>query len=184
VVDDGCADVRRLAAVLRDGVYVVERGRGTLERIAAEQDVDHLFLKMLRRLTAQGRNVTDKKGTSYAPAIFADQPEIKEAKVSKQALAEAMNRLFEGKKLEVVTEGPPSKQRTKIVETCCVEETPSINPSTTRSTNSHQPSTNVPPLPPIPPPHDGGRWKGLGGNGPHLPPSEGVAGEDEPEMWS
>src|SRR5262245_48484047 len=33
----------------RDGVYVVEPGVGTLDRLAAEAEIDHLFLKLLRR---------------------------------------------------------------------------------------------------------------------------------------
>jgi RecA-family ATPase len=37
----------------RDGVYVVEPGKGTLERLAAEAEVDHLFIKLLRRFTDQ-----------------------------------------------------------------------------------------------------------------------------------
>ena len=37
----------------KDGVYVVEPGVGSLERMAAEQEIDHLFLKLLRRLADQ-----------------------------------------------------------------------------------------------------------------------------------
>ena len=39
-------------------------------------------------------NVSDKKGTTFAPAIFAEEVEATEAKVSKADLAEAMKRLF------------------------------------------------------------------------------------------
>ena len=166
----------------RNGVYVVEPGKGTLERMAADTNVELLFIKLLRQSKEQGRNVTDKKGTSYAPAIFAEAPEAKKLKVSKQVLTEAMNRLFDAKKIRVVDDGPPSKKRSKIVE-ISGDETRPTNPSTTRSTIFHQPSTNIPPLSPHTP-HDGGRWTGLGGNGPHLPPSEASGAEEEPEMWS
>ena len=69
----------------RDGVYVVEPGKGTLERLAAEAEVDHLFIKLLRRFTEQGRNVSDKKSPTYAPSQFAEEPEAKAAKVTKKA---------------------------------------------------------------------------------------------------
>ena len=48
----------------RDGVYVPEPRTGSLEKMAADKKVDDLFVTLLRRLTEQGRNVTDKRGTS------------------------------------------------------------------------------------------------------------------------
>jgi RecA-family ATPase len=100
----------------REGVYVIER-KATLDRLAAEAEIDHLFLKLLRRLTDQGRNVSDKASSSYAPTVFAADPEAKEAKADKKALAEAMARLFAAGKIRVVSFGPASKMRSKIVET-------------------------------------------------------------------
>jgi RecA-family ATPase len=100
----------------RNGVYVPEPRAGSLETLAAEQAIDFLFLKLLRRLTEQGRNVSDKKGTSYAPAIFAAEPEAKEGKATKDLLAAAMVRLFAADKIAVAWEGRPSKQRSRIVE--------------------------------------------------------------------
>ena len=65
----------------KDGVYIVEAGKGTLQRLAAEQAIDYLFMTLLRRFAGQGRNVTDKPGTSYAPAQFAKQSEAEGAKI-------------------------------------------------------------------------------------------------------
>jgi hypothetical protein len=140
-----------------------------LERLKNEQKADDLFLSLLRRFTKQGRNVCDKKGTTYAPAIFADEPEARRAKLTKKLLAEAMARLFVREKLMVLTEGPRSKPRTRIVE---IEGKPSYstNPSTNPSTNVPPPSTNPSTPPPLIPPLDGGRGEGLGGS-PPLPPS-------------
>jgi RecA-family ATPase len=56
----------------RDGVYVVEPGAGTLERLAADAEIDHLFLKLLRQFAEQGRTVSDKKSPTHAPSLFAD----------------------------------------------------------------------------------------------------------------
>ena len=155
----------------RDGVYVVEPGNGTLDRLAAEAEIDHLFMKLLRRFTEQGRNVSDKTGTSYAPAQFAKQPEAKAGKVTSKALADAMERLFEAKKIRVDTEGPPSHPRTRLVE----------DASTAPSTAFHRPSTGVC----VPSPHtplSGGTGKGAV-EAPARPTGNGKE-EDEPEMWS
>jgi RecA-family ATPase len=100
----------------REGVYVVEPGKGTLDRLAAEAEIDQLFLTLLRRFTEQGRNVSDKKGTSFAPALFSAEPEANAIKATSKIIAEAMIRLFAAKKIRVLTEGPKSKQRTRIVE--------------------------------------------------------------------
>jgi hypothetical protein len=142
----------------RDGVFVVER-KATLDLLAAEAEIDYLFLKLLRRFAEQGRNVTDKKGTSFAPALFAAEPEAKAIKATSKMLGEAMVRLFAGNKIRVLTEGPKSKQRTRIVEV----EVEDASASTNVPPPFHQPSTNVPPLSPHTPP---ARWKpgGLGGN--------------------
>jgi len=100
----------------RNGVYVPEPRAGSLEQLAAEAKIDNLFLDLLRRLTKQGRNVSDKAGTSYAPAIFAQEPEAKKGKVSKKQMAEAMTRLFAAGRIRVVTEGSPTHRRSRIVE--------------------------------------------------------------------
>jgi RecA-family ATPase len=84
----------------KDGVYVVEPGTGTLERMAAEAEVDHLFIKLLRKLSEQGRNVSDKVSPSYAPSMFATEPEARSAKVNKKAFAESMARLFTAGRIE------------------------------------------------------------------------------------
>jgi RecA-family ATPase len=149
----------------RDGVYVVEPGNGTLERLAAEAEVDHLFIKLLRRFADQGRNVSDKTGTSYAPAQFSKQPDAKTAKTTSRMLAEAMERLFAAGKVKVVTEGPPSHPRTRLVEA---------------STELPPPSTGVcVPSPYNPPP--GGNGQEGGGSRPARP-----TGKEQPEpvMWS
>lgn len=84
---------------------------------AADQRDDQLFLALLDRFEQAGRKVCDKVGTSYAPAKFADEPEAKAARLSKKALGAAMSRLFATGQIRVSTEGPPSKQRSRIVRT-------------------------------------------------------------------
>jgi RecA-family ATPase len=128
-----------------------------------EQKVDDLFLIMLRRFDREGRNVCATKGTSFAPAIFAGEQAAKQSKIGKQAFTDAMARLFEAKRIRVVTEGPPSKQRSRIVEV-----PPSTNGSQQPSTTVPPSSTNVLPLPPHTPPLV---VEGEGGAGSTSPPT-------------
>jgi RecA-family ATPase len=127
----------------RDGVYVVEPGKGTLERLAFEAEHDHLFLKLLRRFTEQGRNVSDKSSPTYAPSLFADEPEAKAAKVGKRDFAEAMSRLFTAGKIRIVTIGSASRMRSRIVESER-EGGPSNTPSNGLPTPSNGVLTHTP----------------------------------------
>jgi RecA-family ATPase len=178
----------------RDGVYVAEgvgapekQAERVLERLAAEERADTLFLTILRRFAEQGRNVSDKLSSSYAPSVFADEPEAKAAKASKKALTEAMARLFAARKIRVVTFGSPSKMRSKIVEAGAGEVTgtakilPFPTPSNglptqkndlpTASQRPSDPASNGLPTPP----------KGCAPTPPHTPPPslEGARGAVE-----
>ena len=99
-----------------NGFFVPVTGANDLERLAAEQTVDNLFLVLLARFTRQGRNVSDKRTSNgYAPLCFAGDPEAKTAHVSKQAFANAMDRLFASDKIHVETYGRPSRQYSRLV---------------------------------------------------------------------
>jgi RecA-family ATPase len=110
----------------KNGVYVAEPGQGTFEQLAREAEANQLFLTLLRRFTKQSRNVSDKTSPSYAPSLFAAEPEAKKSKpkVTAEALADAMRRLFAAGKIRVLSEGPPSRVRTRIVEAGPVIVTP------------------------------------------------------------
>jgi RecA-family ATPase len=165
----------------RDGVYVVEPRQGTLERLAAEAEIDRVFIKLLRRFTEQGRNVSDKASPSYAPTIFASEPEAKKAKTKKQDFADAMARLFAAAKIRVEPFGPASKMRSKIVEV----EGASNPPSNDLPTPSNAFQRGCAPTPPITPTPVG---SGQGGVGSPPAPNGGGRGslrdDEEPPMWS
>jgi RecA-family ATPase len=169
-----------------NGVYVAE-GIGTseeqaervLERLAEEDKSDALFLTLLRRFTKQGRNVSDKAGPTYAPTEFAKDPEAKKAKVNSKALAEAMARLFAAEKITVINEGPPSRRRSRIVETerkPTFSSTPSNDPSNPPSNDLPTPSNGGahthPPYPPSPLERD------KGGVGSPAPSNGGQGGQE------
>jgi RecA-family ATPase len=174
----------------QDGVYVregsgdvEEQAERVLERLAQEEKAEQVFLALLRRFARQGRNVSDKPSSTYAPAQFANEPEAKRDKVTKQALAEAMVRLFARDKIADVSEGSPSRLRTKIVE---AEGKPSYSaaPSNDVPTPSEKPSNDIPTssnvvcshTPLIPPAASEGGKGALEG----PPPSEGKQGKEQP----
>ena len=103
--------------------------------------------------------MSDKTSPSYAPSVFASEPEAKEAKASKKTFAEAMARLFKARKIRVVPFGPASKMRSKIVEVEADEDTATVLPFPTASNGPSNalptPSNAIPtgcaPTPPITP---------------------------------
>ena len=98
----------------KNGVFVPEPRGGSLDPQIAAQRAEQVFLSLLDRFTKEGRNVTDKPGTNYAPAMFGKEMEAHDAKLNKEAMAAAMRRLFASNAIRVVTEGPKSKQRSRI----------------------------------------------------------------------
>lgn len=69
---------------------------------AAKTAADHVFLEILRRFTAEGRNASDSAHSSYyAPALFAEEDEARIARVSKADLVGALKRLRRAKLIRV-----------------------------------------------------------------------------------
>lgn len=91
-----------------DGGLALEQGASSLVRIAEETKVDDLFLRLLDKFCAQGRDVRSTTGSGYAPAEFEDDPEARAAGVRAKAFKVAMARLFEAGKI-VTVQGKRSK---------------------------------------------------------------------------
>ena len=101
--------------VWRNGLFVPVSTPSSFERAAADRKAEDLFMGLLARFSHEGRKVSDKTGTNYAPAKFEAEPEAKAVKCSKQALADAMRRLFTADKIRVQEDGPPSHRRSRLV---------------------------------------------------------------------
>jgi RecA-family ATPase len=86
----------------RAGVFEVVPGEVTVEKLAANSEVDDLFLKLLRQRNEQGRYVVATTGKSYAPAEFAKMSEAVEAAVGSPSFKAAMERLFNARRLRVM----------------------------------------------------------------------------------
>jgi RecA-family ATPase len=108
----------------RHGLFLPEGGMGSLDKLAAEQKADHLFLSLLDEFRAQGRHVSHiKASNTYAPTMFANDPKAKAPGI-KKTLTDAMERLFAAKKIKAELYGPPSKHHQRIVRSNPQEDTP------------------------------------------------------------
>src|SRR5258707_4656388 len=90
-------------------------GGDTVVETLLNSSIDKLFLELLALFKDQGQNVGIVSGTNYAPAKMAARPKAKG--VTKKQLAASMQRLLDAKRIKVVTEGAPSKQRSRLVGT-------------------------------------------------------------------
>jgi hypothetical protein len=95
-----------------EGVFVVDEGPDPTIQRWADNKHDELFVELLHIYITQKRDLSNKPSVSYAPKVMADHPKAKG--VTKKQLAAAMQRLLEAGRVQVVTEGPPSKQRSRL----------------------------------------------------------------------
>jgi RecA-family ATPase len=84
----------------QSGLFLPIKSVSSLNKQASENRAEEVFLLLLSRFKRANRNVGDKPGTSYAPAIFAKEEEARTEGLSNRHLADAMRRLF---KDEVIT---------------------------------------------------------------------------------
>ena len=96
------------------GAFVMEPRAGSFEVLANDAKTETVFLGLLERFTREGRTVGDKKGHTYAPAMFANEAEAKAAGLRKEVLADAMRRLFAASKIHVEQYGRPSNPHSRI----------------------------------------------------------------------
>jgi hypothetical protein len=79
----------------KDGLFLPVAGVSSLERLAAEQKAEQLFLTLLDRFTRQGRNTCEKPSApTYAPTLFAKESEARELGIRKADFEGAVRRLF------------------------------------------------------------------------------------------
>jgi RecA-family ATPase len=96
----------------RNGLFLPERGATSIERAAAEQTAGDLFLTLLERQTASGRNVSHKpRANNFAPTVFAGEPDAKALSRPHNAFKDAMERLFRENKIHIETYGRHEHER-------------------------------------------------------------------------
>jgi RecA-family ATPase len=98
----------------RSGLFVPETAPSTLDKLAAEQKVDTVFLTLLDRFDGEGRNVSHKSGAhTYAPTLFSQEEEA--SGIKKADLDRAMKRLFKTNRIHLEPYGPASRGTSKLV---------------------------------------------------------------------
>ena len=95
----------------KDGLYQIESKNSGYLSAAREDEINSLFLTLLRRFAREGRRVSPNPSVTYAPTRFAEQEEAKTAKASMKELRVAMERLLKNGKIVVKNWGPISKPR-------------------------------------------------------------------------
>jgi RecA-family ATPase len=95
-----------------DGVYDLDTGGDPAVEALVNATADKLFLELLALFGAQDQNVSTKTGANYAPAKMASHPKAKG--FTKRQLASSMQRLLDAKRIKLVIEGSPSRQRERI----------------------------------------------------------------------
>jgi RecA-family ATPase len=95
------------------GVFVPVASPTSLDRMAADAEVDVLFMRLLEQANAQGRGAGPNKGPNYAPARFEAMPGANGTR--SHAFAVAMERLLSAGKICVETIGSPTRQRSRLI---------------------------------------------------------------------
>ena len=95
----------------KEGAFILDGPAGGFDKLAADAKAERVFLDLLAKFTAQGRDVCDTPGHNYAPTEFAEQGS---EGLSRDVLKAAMKRLLFAKRIRVETFGPPSRRRKRL----------------------------------------------------------------------
>jgi len=94
----------------QNGLYLPLPGASSLTNAMT----DDVFLTLLARFTKENRNVGDRRGPSYAPALFAQEDETKRVNLRSRDFESAMRRLFAAGKIWNEPYGKPSRPHYRI----------------------------------------------------------------------
>lgn len=96
------------------GVFVPLSPETGLDRMAAKAKAERVFLKLLREFSGEGRTLSDKVSSAYAPTLFAKSGRAEGC--TKRMLESAMETLFVQGRVKMVESGPPSRPVRNMVE--------------------------------------------------------------------
>lgn len=97
------------------GIYVLDDGADPVVDALLHTAADSAFMTVFLKLTEQGHTLGPNVGPSYAPKKICAQPDAKG--ISRQSLADAMQRLLDKGVLKIEVTGPPSRRYTQLVAT-------------------------------------------------------------------
>lgn len=98
----------------QDGVFVPLSPENGLDRMAATAKAERVFMKLLREFSQEGRTLSDKVSSAYAPALFAKSGRAEGC--TKRMLTAAMEALFVSGKIKMVEGGSPSRPTRTMCE--------------------------------------------------------------------
>lgn len=96
-----------------NGCFVLDTGSTSSTLGIMNKKANQVFIRLLRTFARTGQNVGASPGTNYAPAKMAKHTDADG--LSKKALEGAMQRLLEDGTIKLIWDGPPSKQRQRLI---------------------------------------------------------------------
>ncbi len=103
----------------QNGLFLPVDGMHSLDAAERAAKADRVFVALLRRWTEQKRQVSVNRSSTYAPAVFAAQPEASGAGLTAKDLAAAMERLLRDGLIEnhTVAKGKETRSHLAMVDT-------------------------------------------------------------------
>ncbi len=99
----------------QDGAFVLDDGTPSVALGLLAARAERIFREALSAINRTGERVAKTKGVNYAPKLISERPEAKGLTV--RALEAAMQSLLAAGEIKIVFEGPPSKQRQRLILT-------------------------------------------------------------------
>jgi RecA-family ATPase len=96
-----------------EGAFILDDGKPSEAAGLINRHTDAKFRELLSAINRSGQRVAPTKGVNYAPSVMVMRPEAKGT--SKKALEASMHRLLSEGIIKVVIDGPPSKQRQRLI---------------------------------------------------------------------
>jgi RecA-family ATPase len=97
----------------QDGAFVLDDGKPTAAAGLLNRRADEKFRELLSAINRSGQRVAPTKGVNYAPSVMVARPDTDG--LDRKALEGAMHRLLASGIVKVVIDGPPSKQRQRLI---------------------------------------------------------------------
>ncbi|WP_412048652.1 AAA family ATPase [Hoeflea sp. Naph1] len=97
----------------KDGAFILDDGKPSPANMLLEARAERIFKELLKTINESGQRVSTAKSSTFAPAVMST---MKGADgVPKRELEAAMRRLLEAGEIKIEFEGPPSKQRQRLI---------------------------------------------------------------------
>lgn len=97
----------------KSGAFVLDDGKPSPASAIVAANAERVFREAISAMSRSGERVAKTNGVNYAPKVISKRPEAKG--ISVNALEAAMHTLLSNGELKIVMEGPPSKQRQRII---------------------------------------------------------------------